>query len=315
MKYATNLINKRSITNYRDKYYDHFSSEEYEKAPNFFQDKNYMMRHVTPLDNYVFDGNSLTIIFFKEGFGELHWKHKSTKIGHNKFIVINPSIGWEYTNEKRQYIDVLSLVISNEFRKQLNFYNNATVDQLLDTPFHQIEDHSFFMENPLNADYYSSGKLLKAIHQQSADDEFKLLSPEELAIEVLQRISEEQIKAYTYASRIEAKKKNTQIEIYRRLLIVYEYIHDNIANPISFQELSLESSLSKYHLYESFKTVYGKTPHQYINCLKVTKAKEYLQKEMFSISEVADLLGYSDLSVFSKVFKKVYGKPPSYYQK
>ncbi|MBS9463385.1 helix-turn-helix transcriptional regulator [Flagellimonas sp. 389] len=274
-----------------------------------------MMRFVAPLGNYVFDDNSLTIIFFKDGVGELRWKHKNVKIGENRFIVINPSIGWEYVNEKEEYIDVLSLIISDTFRKQLNFYNNATVKQLLDTPFDQIDESSFFMESPLNADYFPSGKLLKSIHQQSTNEEFKLFSPEELSIEVLQRISQEQINAYNHASRIVAKKKSTQIEIYRRLLIVYEYIHDNIANPISFQELSLESSLSKYHLYESFKAVYGKTPHQYINWLKVTKAKEHLQKGLFSISEVADLLGYSDLSVFSKVFKKVYGKSPSYYQK
>jgi len=61
------------------------------------------------------------------------------------------------------------------------------------------------------------------------------------------------------------------------------------------------------------KKAFGKTPHQYINRLKIAKAKEALQNNDLSISEVSDLFGFSDLAVFSKVFKKAYGHPPSYF--
>ncbi|GAA3611810.1 AraC family transcriptional regulator [Flavivirga amylovorans] len=301
-------------TKYKDKYYDHFSQKEFKQAPDFCQDKNYMMRFIAPLNSYTFDNNNLTIIFFKEGSGEIIWNGKRVKVGKNKFIVLNPGVGWEYINERQEYIDVFSIVISDEFRKQLNFYNKSTESQLLESPFEQINENSFFIESPLNANCYKSGELLKKIHTQSERFEFKFLAPEELAIEVLKQISKEQIKAYSLASKIDVKKKATQLETFKRLLIANEYIHDNITNPISLQELSIQASLSKHHLYESFKTIYGKTPHQYINRLKVTKSKEYLKKGQLSISEVSDLFGFSDLSVFSKVFKKAYGHPPSYYQ-
>lgn len=74
------------------------------------------------------------------------------------------------------------------------------------------------------------------------------------------------------------------------------------------------SSLSKFHLYDSFKKAFGKTPHQYINRLKLAKAKELVQYGGLSVSEISDLLGFSDQSVFSKVFKKAYGHPPSYFR-
>ncbi len=299
---------------YKDSYYDHFSRQAFDRAPIFCRDKNYMMRFIAPLKSYTFENNNLTIIFFKNGAGKLVWNDKQVKIGTNKFIVLNPGVGWEYVNENSDCIDVLSFVVSNDFRGQLNFYNKANETQLLESPFDQIDDDAFFIENPLSADHYLSGELLKKIHAQSEGFEFDFLSAEELAIDVLQRISEEQVKAYSLASKIEAKKKTTQMETLRRLLIAYEYIHDNITDSISLEKLTLEASLSKYHLYKSFRAVYGKTPHQYINRLKVAKSKQYIQSGQFSISEVYNLFGFNDLSVFSKVFKKAYGHPPSHYQ-
>ncbi len=299
---------------YKDKYYDHFSKREFATAPNFDRNRNYMMRFCAPLENYRFDDNNLTFIFFKRGIGELHWKNKRVKISHNKFIVTNPSDGWEYINYKKEYIDVLSLVISAEFKRQFDYFNIATKEQLLDMPFGQVETNSFFIENPLNANYYSSGRLLERIYRSSKQLEFELFCPEELAMEVLQMATQDQVKAYSLAGKIKAKKKSTQIETFRRLLIAYEYIHDNITTPISLRELSLESSLSKYHLYESFRTIYGSTPYQYVNRVKIAKAKELLQKGQYSVSEVSDLFGFSNLAVFSKVFKKAHGCAPSYFR-
>ena len=47
----------------------------------------------------------------------------------------------------------------------------------------------------------------------------------------------------------------------------------------------------------------------------MSRAKSYLEKGQFSIGEIADFLGYSDMSVFGKVFKKTYGYCPSRYRK
>lgn len=273
-----------------------------------------MMRFNAPLANYKFENNSLTIIYFKDGVGELYWKDKRVKISGNKFIITNPSLGWEYINEREEYIDVLSLVICDEFREQFNYFNTASRTQLLDDPFHRTCHTSFFLENAFGADYYRSGKLLQQIYQLSTKSDYKFACAEELSIAVLQAIYQDQCKGYVLASHIEAKKQSTKIETLKRLLLANEYINDHITSAISLDDLSQVSSLSKYHLYSSFKNIYGKTPHQYINRLKMARAKEHIQRGVCSISEVSDFFGFSDLCVFSKVFKKVYGNPPSHYQ-
>ncbi|WP_282080981.1 helix-turn-helix domain-containing protein [Aquimarina algiphila] len=300
---------------YQDKYYDHFSKRNDIDPPQFSRDENYMMRFNTQLPSYKFDENSLTIIYFKTGAGKLYWKDKRLIINDDKFVITNPSQGWEYINDEADYIDVLSFVVSDDFRTQFNFYSRAHQKQLLDTPFEKIEEDSFFLESPLNAKYYYSGKLLQETHRLSNRVGYEFLSPQELTIEILKSLYIDQVHGYKIAAKIESKKNSTKTETLRRLLIAREFIHDNIKEQIRIEDLSKVSSLSKFHLYSSFKNVFGKTPHQYINSLRLTKAKEFLRDTNFSVSEVYSILGFTDLPSFSKMFKKAYGISPSSYNK
>ncbi|WP_178346978.1 helix-turn-helix domain-containing protein [Arenibacter palladensis] len=248
-----------------------------------------------------------------QGNGEFVRKNKKLKAVDGHFMILNPNDGWEYLNERNNYIDVLSFGITDKIIKGCKFYLCATKEKSLDSPLGEISENSFFLESSLNAEHYASGQLLKRIYKLSGQNEYKFTCPNELTIELLYSLYKEQVLGYKIIENIDAIKYSTRIETLKRLLVAYEYIHDNIREQICIEQLSAVSSLSKFHLYDSFKKAFGKTPHQYINRLKVSKAKEYIKKGSNSISEVSDLLGYNDLSVFSKVFKRVYGHPPSHY--
>ena len=57
------------------------------------------------------------------------------------------------------------------------------------------------------------------------------------------------------------------------------------------------------------------TPSEYVSNLKIQHACELLISKLFSVSEVAGLCGFLDISYFSKVFKKQMGICPSEYMK
>ncbi len=296
---------------YKDQYYNHFSKKRGAIPPTFNRDENFMMRFKTQLPHYEYDENSLTVIYFKEGIGDLIIKNKKVKVNGNKFIVSNPNYGWEYINKNEDYIDVLSFAISDDLIAKFNFFAFASEEQLLSVPLEKIEQKSFFLEKIYTADHYPSGRLLKEIHRQSCTANYDFLDPQELTIEVLQAIYKDQFKAYIMADTISAAKSSTKIEVLKRLLLAYEYIHDNIEHKITIEDLSQVAALSEYHLYNSFKKVFGKTPHQYINGLKMRKAKQYLLVGHHTASEIAMLLDFPDLPSFSKLFKKTYGSSPT----
>jgi len=298
---------------YKNKYYNHFEKKVFTIPPHYSKQENFLMRYKASFEHYEFLENCLTIIFFKEGNGEFIGKTKRLRGKDEDFLVLNPNEGWEYFNEEKRYIDVLSFGISDSLSQQFYYYLKTLNQGLLDNPTGFSKESFRFLEKPLCADYYSTGKLLQNIYDNSNSYRYEFLSAEELSIEVLNSIYKEQLIGNKIINCIKTKKLSTKEETLKRLLVAYEFIHDNIGESISTEELAFVSSLSKFHLYDSFKNAFGKTPHQYINRLKIAKAKEMLQNNEVSVSEVSDAFGYSDLSVFSKVFKKTYGNPPSYY--
>lgn len=300
---------------YKDIFYNHFEKRKFRTPPHYSEHENFLMRYKARFEHYEFHQNCLTVIYFKEGRGEFVSKASQIKAKDGHFMVLNPNDGWEFINPRNQYIDVLSFGITSKLLDEGNTYLQTRNEKLLDNPYYNIRQESFFLEKDLKSEYYTSGRLLKYIHNFSGYEEYKLTSAEELTIEVIKSLYREQVLGNKITDKINAKKISTREETLKRLLVAYEYIHDNIEHPITIEHLSQISSLSRFHLFDSFKKAFGKTPHQYINRLKISKAKKMLQKEDIPIGELSDLFGFSDLSVFSKAFKKTYGKSPSYFSK
>lgn len=98
------------------------------------------------------------------------------------------------------------------------------------------------------------------------------------------------------------------------IIKVMQYIEENLAEKISLENLSKEASMSKFHFCRFFYRHAGLSPIKFLNQARIEKAKEYLQKERITISEVSHKVGYNDLGTFIRQFKKLTGLTPSAYQ-
>ncbi len=89
-------------------------------------------------------------------------------------------------------------------------------------------------------------------------------------------------------------------------------IEDNIENPeFNIQTLTIEMATSKSMLYRKFNKLLGITPNDMIKNIRIKYAAEMLAKGVYTVSEVAYSIGFSDLSYFGKCFKKAYGVSPT----
>lgn len=84
---------------------------------------------------------------------------------------------------------------------------------------------------------------------------------------------------------------------------IVQFIQQNYASPITLDDLSRIVSVSKSTLIQAFKTVLNTTPIQYINHIRLTKAKELLLSTDSSISEISEMVGFQSLHYFSRYFK------------
>ena len=52
----------------------------------------------------------------------------------------------------------------------------------------------------------------------------------------------------------------------------------------------------------------------YIRRLRVEKAREFLEKDTYSITDIASMVGYNDTSQFIRIFKQEMGMTPKKYR-
>lgn len=79
---------------------------------------------------------------------------------------------------------------------------------------------------------------------------------------------------------------------------------------MTIKTLARKVAMNECYLKKGFKTLTGATIHEYIGARRIATAKQMLQIEGRSVTEVAASLGYSSISHFSTAFKKATGLKP-----
>lgn len=105
-----------------------------------------------------------------------------------------------------------------------------------------------------------------------------------------------------------------RVYLYRRIVQAKLFIDANYADKIDLDNISDEAYFSKFHFIRLFKSIYGKTPHQYLKWVRVEKARQLLRTDK-AVSETCFSVGFESLSSFSGLFKRIVGESPSSYAK
>ncbi|QGY47683.1 helix-turn-helix domain-containing protein [Maribellus comscasis] len=85
----------------------------------------------------------------------------------------------------------------------------------------------------------------------------------------------------------------------------------DLKNPPSIEELAALTGTNATKLKKGFKRLYDMTINQYLRNKRLNYAKILLAEENLTIKEVAENVGYSNKSIFSKRFKEKFGVLPS----
>ena len=77
--------------------------------------------------------------------------------------------------------------------------------------------------------------------------------------------------------------------------------------------LSSQHHMSRTSFYNKLKVLTGYAPADYIRMIRLQHAAQLLKQGEHTITEVADIVGFSDVKYFREVFKKYYDVSPSKY--
>lgn len=139
------------------------------------------------------------------------------------------------------------------------------------------------------------------------DSELMLCYIRELIIKILQYdfLSSSPVASTPIQQRFES-------ELLNEILL---YINNMVYEQLTIEEICLKFSLSRSSLQNLFKNNIGVAPKQYISDLKLNKSKLLIKESMYTISEIASMLGFASIHYFSRKFKQQFGITPTDYAK
>ncbi|MGV2830205.1 helix-turn-helix transcriptional regulator [Myxosarcina sp. GI1(2024)] len=96
-----------------------------------------------------------------------------------------------------------------------------------------------------------------------------------------------------------------------RIYQARDILATRLEKPPSISELTQQVGVGERTLRRGFRELFNTTVIGYLTSLRMEQAERYLRERKLSICEVANLVGYSNLSHFSAAFKSKFGITPS----
>jgi AraC-like DNA-binding protein len=100
----------------------------------------------------------------------------------------------------------------------------------------------------------------------------------------------------------------------RQCAAVRRYIDMHFKEALTLEQLAEEAHMNKFYLSHAFKREYGISPINYMISRRIEESKYLLAETDLSMSQIAQLLGFSSLSYFSQVFRRTQSVTPMEYR-
>lgn len=270
---------------------------------------------------------------------------RSSKVSHNVYpnflrvwhhhtefelVVILKSTGMRFVGDSIERFDIGDVVLIGKDVPHMWLNDDSYFEENSALQAEAISIHfekgflgpSFFEipeMHPLSNLLSRAGRGIKFLHVNgSVLNEFKILvnlDPTSQIVKIIDILSQlakhrdyKLLSSSTYVNSFHRTEN-------RRLDKIYEFVFENFNKPISSGDAAEIASMSKSAFSRFFKKTHRKTFTKYLNEIRIGYACKLLLENMESITSIAYLSGYNNVSNFNRQFKIIKGKTPSLYLK
>ncbi len=260
----------------------------------------YDMLNLTSIDINV---EPLTQSYEITKIGSWKWEQKNRK---NNAIILIEKGQCEYTVNNENYLlskgDMLILLEGDEYiGKSLKDDDSSCTFHVIS--FDIVSGDLFYTSRVNNVNHYE--KMLSlfkemALCMQNSKFGYKIKG-KKIIYEILYNLYKEMF----YNEIL----NETQINIDN----ARNYIDTHYNQKITVEMLANVSGYCRSYFKKLFKQQYNISSSDYLNYVRIEKAKSLIEEKSYSISQIAMIVGYSSESYFSQVFKKKVGCSPKDY--
>lgn len=228
--------------------------------------------------------NAIEFVFIISGSLQFNINNNSFLAKAGELVVINSSMVHSFMPAEKD-VDYYYLVANDDFFKSNNLYSQSTHFETVIDSKEAKELFKKITDEYEKGDEYSNAAILS-----------QLMS---LFVYLARNHN-----THTEGAPLSEEKK---LKIVRGVLL---YLKEHFKEKLTIEEIAEKLHYSKSYLSHTFKEITGYSLINYINLLRCQNATSLLL-DGCSVSVAASEVGFSDISYFTRVFKKTLGILPS----
>ena len=230
-----------------------------------------------------------------------------------RYLVLNEGQEYESWIDEGDEITSFCLFFNGNFARDVLHASCNDDDHLLDEPaapslqlpqfFDQVQRHESIL-SPWLLDLYGQ------VGMRSAP----VGAIEERMHLVLEKLLQAHRGLLRRVQSLPSIRRNTRVEIYRRLHLARTYLEDHYAADLTLPRIASAACLSPHHFLRLFKASYDCTPHQYLIGFRLQRACDLLRSTDETVSNICFDVGFASVSSFCNLFKRRMGVSPEQYR-
>ncbi len=103
-------------------------------------------------------------------------------------------------------------------------------------------------------------------------------------------------------------------DLNRRLLRARDAMDRAYAEALDVRAVAAVAHVSEAHFIRTFRSVFGETPHRYLQRRRVERSMFLLRETDRSVTDICLDVGFTSLGTFSRTFREIVGESPSQYR-
>ena len=103
-------------------------------------------------------------------------------------------------------------------------------------------------------------------------------------------------------------------DLNRRLLRARDAMDRAYAEPLDVRAVAAVAHISAAHFSRCFRSVFGETPHRYLQRRRVERSMFLLRETERTVTDICFDVGFTSLGTFSRTFRAIVGETPSGYR-
>ena len=231
------------------------------------------------------------LFYVVDGKGEFNIQGQRFPVKANDFVIINPQVEHTELSSPDEPLEYIVLGING-----LSFSNLTPVSE---------GGHPFSFFN-LRDEQKDILRYLNAMVQEATSQQ---MSYELVCHNLLEILLIKILRHQHFDLEVGKQSKAT-----KDISFIKHYLETYYHESIQLEDLASMTHLSRFYISHSFKKEIGMSPMEYLIDIRIKESKILLRTTNYSISQVADIVGFTTPTYFSKQFRKSTGISPTGYR-